>query len=70
MAHRDPPDVNEMAFRIVKAAMAEDAAEERELPQVTAVRQGGKARAEVLSPERRSACQAWELIYGSAQAVA
>ena len=44
MTHRGPPDFNEMAFRIVEAATAEDAVEEPEPAHVTAGRQGGKAR--------------------------
>ena len=54
MTHRGPPDFNEMAFRIVEAATAEDAVEEPDPAHVTAGRQGGKARAEALSAERRA----------------
>ena len=59
MAHHGPPDVNELAFRIVAVATTEkqDMSEvaEPEPTYVTSGREGGKARAAALTPEERSA---------------
>lgn len=54
MAHPGPPDVNEMAFRIVQAATDDEPDEVPESPQVESGRKGGKARAAALPAARRS----------------
>ena len=54
MTHQGPPDLNEIAHRVVAAVTSEDADEAPDARQVEAGRKGGEARRARLSPERRS----------------
>ena len=54
MTHQGPPDLNELAYRVVAAVTSEEPEEEPDARQVEAGRKGGEARSKNLSPERRS----------------
>ncbi len=54
MAHQGPPDVNELAYRVVAAVTSEEPEEVPDARQVESGRKGGEARAKSLTPEQRS----------------
>ena len=60
MTHTGPLDFSELAHGLVQRMTGEDDADEaaEESPQATAGRKGGKARAEALSADERSAIAA------------
>ena len=54
MIHQGPPDLNEIAHRVVAAVTSEEPEDAADARQVEAGRKGGVARSKNLSPERRS----------------
>ena len=54
MSHQGPPDLNEIAHRVVAAVTREEPEEVPDARQVESGRKGGEARSKKLSPERRS----------------